>query len=97
MITAAIGASNWLVWGLIGIIGGYMAGRLLTGGGMATVVRVVVGIIAAIGGGYAAMTWFGNNDYGQTIALVGAVVACGIVLWLLSLIFPGRKDDDDAA
>lgn len=95
MITASIGLTNWLVWALIGIIGGYMAGRLLTSGGAALWLRVIIGILAAIGGGYAFMAWFGNNDYGQTIALVGAVAVCGIVLWLLSVIFKRPSDNDD--
>lgn len=95
MITAAIGLTDWLVWALIGLIGGYMAGRLLTSGGMATVARVIIGIAAAIGGGYAAMMWFGENDYGQTISLVGAVVACGIVLWVMSLIFKSPDDPEE--
>lgn len=95
MITTAIGLTDWLVWALIGLIGGYMAGRLLTSGGLATVVRVVIGIAAAIGGGYAAMMWFGENDYGQTISLVGAVVACGSVLWVISLIFKSPDSTDE--
>lgn len=95
MILAEIGTTNWLVWGLIGIIGGYMAGRLLTGGGGAMWVRIIVGIIAALAGGYAFMAWFGNNDYGQTISLVGSVAVCAIVLWLVSIIFKSHPSDDD--
>lgn len=95
MITAAIGATDWLVWALIGVIGGYMAGRLLTSGGMALALRVIIGIAAAIGGGYAFLMWFGENDYGQTISLVGSVVVCGIVLWLISLIFRSPDTPED--
>lgn len=95
MTLADIGTTNWLVWGLIGIIGGYMAGRLLTGGGVAMWVRIIVGIIAALAGGYAFMAWFGSNDYGQTISLVGSVAVCAIVLWLVGLIFKSGGDDSD--
>lgn len=93
MILADIGATTWLVWALIGAIGGYMCGKLLTSGGVPTLVNVIVGIAAAIGGGYAFIMWFGENDYGQTISLVGAVVVCAIILWCLSFIF--RKTDSD--
>lgn len=92
--TAYIGLTNWLVWALTGTIGGYMAGRLLTSGGAALWLCVIIGIIAAIGGGYLCMTWSGGNNYGQTIALVGAVAACGIVLWLLSIVFKRHSDND---
>lgn len=91
MITASISASTWLVWALVGVVGGYMSGRLLGSGNKGVVARVVIGIAAAIGGGLALMGWAGENDYGQTISLVGSVVACGIVLWLVQLVCNKRK------
>ena len=95
MILASIGAATWFVWGLVGVIGGYMTGKLLTSGGLSMVLNIILGIAAAIGGGYAFIMWFGENDYGQTISLIGSVVSCGVVLWLLNLIFPKRNDDDE--
>lgn len=52
------------------------------------------GIASAIGGGYAFIRWFGENDYGQTISLCGAVVVCAVVLWCLSFIF--RRNGGDS-
>ena len=72
MILADIGLTTWLVWGLIGAIGGYMCGRLLT-----------------------SMMWFGENDYGQTISLVGAVAVCAVIMWCLSFIFRKKGTDED--
>ena len=65
MILAGIGLTTWLVWALIGAVGGYMCGRLMTSGGVPAAVNVAVGIASAIGGGYAFIRWFGENDYGQ--------------------------------
>lgn len=95
MILLSIGAATWLVWVLIGIIGGYMCGKLLTSGGLSVFLNMILGIGSAVGGGYAFMMWFGENNYGQTISLIGAVVACGIVLWILNTIFPKRQSDED--
>lgn len=94
MILCSIGATTWLVWGLIGIVAGYMAGKLLGDRGIPVGASVAVGILAALGGGYAFMKWFGENDYGQTISLVGAVVVAAIVIWALYFIF-GREGSDD--
>ncbi|MFA4085735.1 hypothetical protein [Paramuribaculum intestinale] len=94
MILAGIGLTTWLVWALIGAVGGYMCGRLLTSGGVSAAVNVAVGIASAIGGGYAFIRWFGENDYGQTISLCGAVVVCAVVLWCLSFIF--RRNGGDS-
>ena len=77
MILADIGLTTWLVWGLIGAIGGYMCGRLLTSGGLSF------------------MMWFGENDYGQTISLVGAVAVCAVIMWCLSFIFRKKGTDED--
>ncbi|MCI9607762.1 MAG: hypothetical protein HFJ94_06275 [Muribaculaceae bacterium] len=93
MILCAIGASTWLVWALIGIIAGYMAGKLLYNRGVPVFAALCVGILSAVGGGYAFIRWFGQNDYGQTISLVGAAVVAAIVLWCLYFIF-GRKPQD---
>ena len=95
MILADIGLTTWLVWALIGAIGGYMCGRLLTSGGLSAIVNGIVGVASAVGGGYAFMMWFGENDYGQTISLVGAVVVCAIILWCLSFIFRKKGTDED--
>ena len=88
-----IDITNWIVWAVIGIIGGYMTGRLLTNGGLSRVLNVIFGIIGAVGGGYALSVWFGVNNYGQTISLLGSVVVCALVLWFLNLIFPKKSDD----
>lgn len=90
----AIGASTWLVWALIGLIAGYMAGKLLDNRGIPVAAALAVGILAAIGGGYAFIQWFGQNDYGQTISLVGSVVVAAIVLWCLYFIFGSKRGDD---
>ncbi|MCH5319858.1 MAG: GlsB/YeaQ/YmgE family stress response membrane protein [Paramuribaculum sp.] len=95
MMPETIDFSNWIVWGAIGIIGGYMTGRLLRSGGLSTFWNVIFGIIGAVGGGYAFVIWFGENYYGQTISLLGSVAVCAIVLWLLNLIFPKKKNEED--
>ena len=95
MILCSIGATTWLVWALIGIVAGYMAGKLLGSRGVPVFASVCVGILAALGGGYAFIQWFGENDYGQTISLVGAVAIAAVVLWLLFLIFGRRGGEEE--
>ena len=95
MVVCAIGASTWLVWVLIGIVAGYMSGRLLDNRGIPVGAAIAVGVLAAIGGGYAFIQWFGENNYGQTISLIGAVAITAVVLWCMYFIFGQRQHNDD--
>ncbi|MCC8070180.1 MAG: GlsB/YeaQ/YmgE family stress response membrane protein [Bacteroidales bacterium] len=95
MILASIGISTWLVWGLIGVIGGYMAGRLIGSGQSMVVLNVVVGIIGAVIGGWVTISYFGQNDQGQTLSLVGSVIICGLLLWVLNIFVKGRDEPDE--
>lgn len=51
MILCSIAATTWLVWGLIGIVAGYMSGKLLGNRGIPVGASVAVGILASVGGG----------------------------------------------
>ena len=82
-----MGATLWIVWAIIGVIGGYMAGKLL--------LDVCVGVCGALLGGWLLVVFLGNNENMQVFSLVTSAVACAILLWALSLILPGKPDDDD--
>ena len=89
-----MGATLWIVWAIIGVIGGYMAGKLLHTA-HSVVLDVCVGVCGALLGGWLLVVFFGNNENMQVFSLVTSAVACAILLWTLSLILPGKPDDDD--
>lgn len=93
MILCSIETGTWIVWGVIGLIAGYMAGRLLVNKTIPVAAAVVVGIIAALAGGYVLVMAFGENDYGQTISLFGAAAASAIILWLIYALFGKKKEE----
>nr|MDE5745840.1 hypothetical protein [Paramuribaculum sp.] len=87
MILCAIEVGTWIVWGVIGLIAGYMSGRLFSNRSIPVTAAVCVGIIAGLAGGYVFVRIFGENDYGQTISLFGSIVVTAIVLWVLYALF----------
>ena len=78
------GSIGWLWFIIIGILAGFVAGRLMRGGGFGILVNLVVGIIGAVIGGWV----FGllNIAAGGIIgSLVTAAVGAIILLWIISL------------
>lgn len=91
MILCAIETGTWIVWGVIGLVAGYMSGKLLSDRSIPTLAAVITGIIASLAGGYVFTKFFGENDYGQTISLFGSVAVAAILLWILYALF-GKKE-----
>ena len=78
------GSIGWLWFIIIGILAGFVAGRLMRGGGFGILVNLVVGIIGAVIGGWV----FGlSNVAGGGIigSLVTPTVGAIILLWIISL------------
>lgn len=91
MIICAIETGTWIVWGVIGLIAGYMSGRLLSDRSIPTLAAVITGLISSLAGGYVFVRIFGENDYGQTISLFGSLAVAAILLWILYALF-GKKE-----
>lgn len=82
-----------LSWILVGLVAGWLASMVMTGGGYGTIGDIIVGIVGAIVGGYLATNMFGNpeavNGFNLSsilVAFLGAVVTIAI----LRALTPGR-------
>ena len=69
---------------LIGILAGWLAGKLMRGGGFGCLWNLVLGVIGGIIGSQA-LSWLGITWGGCLGQLGTAVVGAVIVLWLASL------------
>src|SRR5436305_11325069 len=80
-----------IVWLVLGLIAGWLAGMVMKGGGYGILGDIVVGIVGALIGGFIASALglgavTGLNIGSIVIAFIGAV----ILIWLLRL-FSGRR------
>lgn len=77
----SVSVTLWIVWAIIGIIGGAMSGRLFTGSGR-TVLLIVVGVAGSLLGGWI-MTAFGGirPDTLEYLSLLTSACGCAILLW----------------
>lgn len=85
--------SLWIVWTIIGIIGGFMVGRLVHKV-RSTAFAVCVGICGALLGGWL-MLLVGSTSTMQTLSLVAAAAGSALFLWILCLATPKSGDDSD--
>ena len=76
---------NFLLWIVIGAVAGWIAGRIMQGGGFGILGNIMVGIIGSILGGWA-FGVFGIAWGGIIGSLVTAVVGAVILLWIVGLI-----------
>jgi uncharacterized membrane protein YeaQ/YmgE (transglycosylase-associated protein family) len=76
----------WLIWTIvIGILAGWLAGKIVKGRGMGVVVDLIVGILGSLLGGFV-FGLLGLGAYGLIGRLVMAVVGAVILLLLVRLI-----------
>lgn len=72
----------WFI--IIGILAGFVAGKLMRGGGFGLIVNLVVGIIGGVLGGWL-FSLFGLHAGGIIGSLVTSVVGAIVLLWIVSL------------
>ncbi len=77
---------NFLWWCIVGLIAGFLAGKVMKGGGFGVVMDIIVGIVGAMIGGWV----FGLVGIFPGGGLIGSILvafvgAC-ILLWIVRLI-----------
>jgi uncharacterized membrane protein YeaQ/YmgE (transglycosylase-associated protein family) len=79
-------AANGLIWFLIiGLVAGWLAGRVMRGGGYGIIGDLIVGVIGALLGGWL-FGMLGIGAGGLIGSLITAFVGAVILIWLLRII-----------
>ncbi len=84
----------WLSWGLVGLIVGYMVARLTRPRGLLWT-NLLVGILAAIGGGWGFVYLFGATEKMIYVSLLVALAISILFLWILKLFIRKGMTGDD--
>ena len=79
-----------LLFILIGLIAGALAGRVVSGHGYGVLGDIVVGIIGAFLGGWVFSRVLGVAGGGILFSIFTAFVGAVILLWLIRLVAPSR-------
>lgn len=76
---------SFILFIVIGAVAGYLAGKIMRGGGFGLIVNIIVGIVGGVLGGWV-FSLFGIQTSSIIGSLITAVVGAIILLWLAGLI-----------
>jgi len=79
-----------LWWILVGLIAGWITGKLMKGGGYGFVVDVILGIVGAVVGGFIAQA-IGISPQGGLIYTILIAVAGAVIVVFLVRLITGKK------
>ncbi len=89
--TKYINDMSFIWYILIGIVAGYLAGKIMRGGGFGLIINLLLGIIGGVVGGWV-FSMFGISAIGLIGSLITATIGAVIVLWLASVFSRPRGD-----
>lgn len=83
---------NIIGWIVIGLVAGWLTGKIMKGDGYGAIVDMVVGLIGALIGGFLfeKLGFGGVNEHGLIISIVIATIGAIILTFLLRLV-TGRR------
>lgn len=82
-----------IAWIIIGVIAGWLTGKIMKGSGFGFLMDMVVGLIGALIGGFlsAHLGFGGVGEHGLIISIVIAVIGAVILTLIVRLVTGGRK------
>jgi uncharacterized membrane protein YeaQ/YmgE (transglycosylase-associated protein family) len=89
-IQSTEGTHSLLVWIIIGLVAGYLTGKIMRGAGFGPIVDIIVGVIGAIIGGLI-MVSLGYAGTGGFLYTVVIAVLGAVILTLILRLLSGRR------
>lgn len=74
---------GWIGYIIIGALAGWIAGKLVQGGGDGLLMNIVIGVIGALIGGFLLSFFFNTAGGGFFFTLFTAVLGSVILLWIV--------------
>ena len=81
------------IWSIIiGIVAGYLAGKIMRGGGFGVIVNLILGIIGGVLGGWV-FGLLGITTTGLLGSLFTSVIGAVLLLWIISFFRHPKRTD----
>ena len=81
-----------IAWIIIGIVAGWLTGKIMKGSGFGAIMDMVVGLIGAVIGGaiFRALGYGGPGEHGLIVSILISTIGAVILTFLIHL-FTGRR------
>ncbi|OBI41485.1 hypothetical protein A5707_07110 [Mycobacterium kyorinense] len=80
---------GWIGYIIIGAIAGWIAGKIMRGGGAGILMNIVIGVVGALIGGFVLSFFVDTASGGWWFTLFTAILGSVILLWLVGLVRRG--------
>ncbi|MEV0673803.1 GlsB/YeaQ/YmgE family stress response membrane protein [Mycobacterium sp. NPDC050441] len=80
---------GWIGYIIIGAIAGWIAGKIVKGGGSGILMNIVIGVVGALIGGFLLSFFLNTGGGGWWFTLFTAILGSVILLWLVGLVRKG--------
>jgi uncharacterized membrane protein YeaQ/YmgE (transglycosylase-associated protein family) len=77
---------GWIGYIIIGGIAGWIAGKIVRGGGAGILMNIVIGVIGALIGGFLLSFFVNTAGGGWWFTLFTAILGSVILLWIIGLV-----------
>ena len=77
---------GWIGYIIIGAIAGWIAGKIVKGGGSGILMNIVIGIVGALIGGFLLSFFVDTASGGWWFTLFTAVLGAVILLWIVGVV-----------
>lgn len=77
---------GWISYIVIGAIAGWIAGKIINGGGRGILMNIVIGIIGALVGGFLLSFFLDTASGGWWFTLLTAILGSVILLWIVGIV-----------
>lgn len=74
---------GWIGYIIIGAIAGWVAGKIVRGGGSGILMNIVIGVVGALIGGFLLSFFLNTGGGGWWFTLFTAILGSVILLWVL--------------
>ncbi|WKG00992.1 MULTISPECIES: GlsB/YeaQ/YmgE family stress response membrane protein [Mycolicibacterium] len=77
---------GWIGYIIIGAIAGWIAGKIVDGGGQGILMNIVIGVVGALIGGFLLSFFVDTASGGWWFTLFTAILGSVILLWVVGLV-----------
>ena len=81
-----------IAWIIIGVVAGWLTGKIMKGSGFGFIMDMVVGLAGALVGGFigSRLGAGGVGEHGLIVSIIIAVIGAVLLTWLLRLVTRNR-------